>query len=66
MIDELSFLNNLIIEYPEVSYRIEDGLATIRLKKNIDPNRFNKLSKMLRDKGYVYDNRLYKWIKSLF
>jgi len=64
--DELTFLNNLIKEYPEVSYRIEDGLATIRLKKNIDHNRFNKLSKMLRDRGYVYDEKLYKWVKSLF
>jgi len=63
--DELTFLNNLIKEYPEVSYRIEDGLATIRLKKNIDPNRFNKLSKMLKDRGYVYDEKLYKWFKSL-
>jgi len=63
--DDLSFLNNLIKEYPEVSYRIEDGLATVRLNKNIDPNRFDKLSKMLMDKGYVYDKKLYKWVKSL-
>jgi len=64
--DELLFLNNLIKEYPEVSYRIEDGLATVRLNKNIDPNKFDKLSKMLRNKGYVYDKKLYKWFKSLF
>jgi len=64
--DDLLFLNNLIKEYPEASYRIEDGLATVRLKKSIDPNRFNKLNKMLRNKGYAYDEKLYKWIKSLF
>jgi len=64
--DKLTFLNNLIKEYPEVSYRIEEELATVRLKKNIDPNKFNKLSKMLRDRGYAYDEKLYKWVKSLF
>jgi len=63
--DELTFLNNLIKKYSEVSYRIEEELATVRLKKNIDYNRFDKLSKMLKDKGYVYDGRLYKWVKSL-
>jgi len=57
--DELTFLNNLIKEYPEVSYRIEDGLAVVRLK-NINYNKFNKLSKMLKNMGYVYDDRLYK------
>lgn len=63
--DELLFLNSLIKEYPEIHYRVENGLATIKLRKNIEPNRFNELNKMLRDNGYVYNEKMFKWIKSL-
>jgi hypothetical protein len=40
--DELSYLNNLIKEYSELHYRIEDGFITLYLERNIEPKRFRE------------------------
>jgi hypothetical protein len=63
--DEISFLNRLLREYDGLHYTIEDGLAVVKLKSSIEPKKFRELNERLRDRGYVFDDKAYKWIKSL-
>ncbi len=64
--NELSFLNNLLRKYNELHYRIEDGIIIIYLNNNLEPRKFKELNKKLKNKGYTYDHKTYKWIKSIF
>jgi|GEM_PF-5887431 len=63
--DELRFLNSLRREYEELHYEVKDGLITLYLERNIDRNRFRELNKKLLDRGYVYNKKMFKWIKTL-
>ena len=64
--DELDFLNSLLKEYDMVHYKIEDGVITVYLERNLELKRFRELSKTLRNRGYAYDHRIYRWVKSIF
>ena len=64
--DELRFLDRLLKEYDEVHYKIEDGIVIVYLKSDLESKRFKELSKRLRDRGYAYDHRAYRWVKSRF
>ncbi len=64
--NELNFLNSLLKEYDEVHYKIEDGVITVYLDKNLELKKLRELSKRLRNRGYAYDHRIYKWVKSAF
>ncbi len=62
--DELSFLNSLLNEYDMVHYRVEDGIITVYLERNLEPKKFRELNRKLRNRGYAYDRKIYRWIKS--
>jgi len=63
--DELSFLNNLVKEYSELHYHVEDGVITVYLERNIEFKRFRELDNKLRSRGYAYNKRVHKWIKTV-
>ena len=63
--DELTFLTNLKREYRELHYSIEDGFIKVWLDRNIEIDRFNKLNRKLLDRGYIYDKKTYKWMKTV-
>ena len=64
--DKLNFLNSLLKEYDMVHYKVEDGIITVYLDRNLEPKKFRELNKRLRNRGYAYDHRTYKWVKSIF
>ncbi|HEW93912.1 MAG TPA: hypothetical protein ENF47_04325 [Thermoprotei archaeon] len=63
--DELRFLNKLRRKYEELHYEVKDRLITLYLERNIDRNRFRELNKKLLDRGYIYNKKVFKWIKTL-
>jgi len=63
--DELKFLNKLRREYEELHYEVKDGLIAVYLEKNIDRSRFKELNSKLLQRGYVYDKKMFKWLKTV-
>jgi len=63
--DDLTVLNQLTKKCSKLHYKIEDGIIDIWLESGVDNKTFREIDKTLRRKGYVYDRKTYKWVKTL-
>ncbi len=49
-----------------VHYKIEDGVITVHLEGSLESKKFRELNRRLLDRGYAYDYRMYRRVKSIF
>jgi len=63
--DDLTILSQLIKKCGKLHYKIEDGIVNVWLESGVDNKTFREIDETLRKKGYVYDRKMYRWMKTL-
>jgi len=63
--DDLTVLNQLTKKCSKLHYKIEDGIINAWLESGVDNKTFREIDEILRCRGYVYDRKTYRWMKTL-